>query len=245
MDEQLSGSLGHIQTVFKEFINGDKRFLIKFIRSLAVKDLTDEHFAQGNGKLVDQTANAQLTVSYNISLLKEDPAYIQRHFGFLVGTADFFDLMDYSAICNTAILHGFLLQVSRQIGCRLLNFSGQIRLYQFFYYYNTVFIHCGDEIFAIISIICPQDLQYIIVFTATCFNYYDHSGHICLDMKLFGTAVDIHQEQVVQQEIFYKIILVKALLVSHQQILDLESSHLAHHIDILTVTAHYQYVLQL
>ena len=52
-------------------------------------------------------------------------------------------------------------------------------------------------------------------------------------MKLLRAAVDIHQQKVVQEQIFDEIVLVKTLLVCHHQILQLEGCHLSHHIGIL------------
>lgn len=62
---------------------------------------------------------------------------------------------------------------------------------------------------------------------------------------LLGAAVNIYQKQVVQQQIFDKIILVKAFFVGDQQILDLESRHLADHIYILTGASGHQHIFQL
>ncbi len=46
-------------------------------------------------------------------------------------------------------------------------------------------------------------------------------------MQLFRAAVNIHQKQVVQQEVFDKIVLVIPLLICHQKALNLERRHLA------------------
>ena len=64
-------------------------------------------------------------------------------------------------------------------------------------------------------------------------------------MQLLGTAVNIHQQQIIQQQILDEIVLIKSLLIGHQQILDLKRNHFADHIDILTSTSGYENILQL
>ena len=125
MDEQLSGGLGHIQAVLEKFIDRGQCLFIEIIRAFAAKDLTNEHLAQRNGQLIDQAADSQLTVRDNISLIEEDLAYIQRHLGFLVGTADFLDLMHDSSVCDTDLTDAFLQKSGLQrSGCLLDLFSG-------------------------------------------------------------------------------------------------------------------------
>ena len=63
-------------------------------------------------------------------------------------------------------------------------------------------------------------------------NVY-HPLHIGVDVQLLGAVVDIHQQQVVQQQVLDEVVLVKTLLVGHQQVLYLERGQLAHHVDIV------------
>ena len=64
-------------------------------------------------------------------------------------------------------------------------------------------------------------------------------------MQLLGTAVNIHQQQNIQQQNLDEIVLIKSLLKGHQQILDLKRNHYADQIDILTGTSGYENILQL
>ena len=92
---------------------------------------------------------------------------------------------------------------------------------------------------------CSGDLQDVIILAACGFHDHNHPGNICLDMKLLGTTVNIHQQQIVQQQVLNEVILIKSFFISYQQILDLESNHFADHIDIFTGTAGYENILQL
>ena len=197
MDEQLSGGLGHIQAVLEEFVDRGQCLFIEVIRALAAEDLTDEHLAQRNGQLIDQTTDSQLTVRNNISLVEEDLAYIQCHLGFLIRAADFLDLVHDGAVCDADLPDTFLEQCSFQGSGRLLDLLAGIGLGKFLHYDHIALIHCGNEILAVGTEMIPRQFQDIVVLTACGFHDHNHPGNICLDMKLLGTTVNIHQQQVV------------------------------------------------
>ena len=52
-------------------------------------------------------------------------------------------------------------------------------------------------------------------------------------MQLLGLTIDIHQQQVIQQQVLDEVITVEPLLVSHDQVLQLTDRHLAYHIGIV------------
>ena len=56
---KLSRGFRDIQRIFKEFIDRCQCLLIKVIRRFVAENFFDEHFAQWDRKLVNQTANAQ------------------------------------------------------------------------------------------------------------------------------------------------------------------------------------------
>ena len=64
-------------------------------------------------------------------------------------------------------------------------------------------------------------------------------------MKFLGTVVNIYQQQVVQQQILDKVVLVKAFLISHKQVLDLECYYLSHHVYVIPAALGEQDVFQL
>ena len=64
-------------------------------------------------------------------------------------------------------------------------------------------------------------------------------------MELLRTIVNVHQKKIIQKEVLDKVILVESLLVCHQQILDLESGHLADHIDVIGLALHQYNIFQL
>ena len=46
-----------------------------------------------------------------------------------------------------------------------------------------------------------------------------------LDVQLLRTVINVNQKQIVKQQVLDKIVLVKALLISYQQVLNLKSSN--------------------
>ena len=64
-------------------------------------------------------------------------------------------------------------------------------------------------------------------------------------MKLLGTVIDIHKEQVVKKKILDKAVLIKTFFIGNYQVLDLERRQLAYHIGILIVSMGYQNIFQL
>ena len=51
-------------------------------------------------------------------------------------------------------------------------------------------------------------------------------------MKLFGAIINIHQKEIIQQEILKEIISVKSLLIRNDQILQLAHRYLPYHIGV-------------
>ena len=51
--------LRYVQTVLKEFIDGDKCLLIEIVRRFVVKDLADKHLTQRNRQLIDQASDSK------------------------------------------------------------------------------------------------------------------------------------------------------------------------------------------
>ena len=148
-------------------------------------------------------------------------------------------------VCNTDLTDTFLQESRFQCSCRFFNFFAGIGLCEFLHHDHVALVYRCDEILAVAAKMSSGQFQDIIILASRRFHDHDHSGHICLNMQLLGTAVDIHQQQIIQQQILDEIVLIKSLLIGHQQILDLKRNHFADHIDILTGTSGYENILQL
>ena len=62
-------------------------------------------------------------------------------------------------------------------------------------------------------------------------------------MQLLGPVIDIYQQQIVKEQVLDEIILIKALLVSHQKVLDLKCRQLPNHICVVTASLDKQNIL--
>ena len=58
--EQLTRGLGYVQVVLEELLNGEQRLLIERVDRTLVEYFAQEHLAQRDRQLIDQTANAQV-----------------------------------------------------------------------------------------------------------------------------------------------------------------------------------------
>ncbi len=76
---------------------------------------------------------------------------------------------------------------------------------------------------------------------------YKKNYTLCLRvyMKLLRAVIYVNKQKIVQQKIFYKVILVKPLLVRNDEILYLENGDLADHISVLAAPLHKKHILQL
>ena len=63
-----------------------------------------------------------------------------------------------------------------------------------------------------------------------------------LDVQLLRTVINVNQKQVVKQQVLDKIVLVKALLISYQQVLNLKCCHLADHVYVFASALGKKYI---
>ncbi len=245
MDKKLPRSFRHIQGILKELIDCCQCLLIKLIRTSAVKNLLNEHLAQRNGQLINQTADTQFTVGNDIPFIKKDFTHIESHLGLLVRTAHLFDLSNHRTVCNPDILIVLFTQISCHARGASVNIPHTVTLRQILHHNDIVLVHGRNKILTARTKISTHGLKHIAVLGIFRLNDQRHSFHICLDMKFLRTTVDIHQKQIIQKQILDKVILIKPLLVSYQEILNLKGNHLANHIDIFSNAPGNQDILQL
>ena len=63
---QLSGRFGNVQIVLKEFVNGIQCVRVQRFNGVLLEHLGQEHFAQGDGQLINDTADAQILIADKI-----------------------------------------------------------------------------------------------------------------------------------------------------------------------------------
>ena len=91
MYKQLTGRLRDIQVVLKEALDGKQRLVVQGLDRAALKDLFEEHFAQGRRQLIDQTRNAQIVIADDGALRIEHLADLQSNLRLFKGTGQILD----------------------------------------------------------------------------------------------------------------------------------------------------------
>ena len=99
-----------------------------------------------------------------------------------------------------------------------------------------VLINCCNEVLGIAAKACPHGLKHVVILAPHRLKNNSNSSYLRLNMQLLGTTVDIHKQQVIQQQILNEIILIESLLICHNQTADLKCSHLAQSIEVLPHT---------
>jgi len=137
------------------------------------------------------------------------------------------------------------LEQSENHFCGLVQICSAVRIIHFFYYNDILLIHGSYKIF-IFSFKNTTYLFKLIAFfiPVRLYNIYN-SPDISFNMQLFGTIVNIYQQEIVQQKILDKIVLIKTFLVCNQKILDLKTCDLSDHIDIIAISICKQHIFQL
>ena len=69
--------------------------------------------------------------------------------------------------------------------------------------------------------------------------------YVIFNMQLLRAAVNIHQQQIIQQQVFNKIVLIKSFFICDKKILNLKGRDLAYHVNIITFPIGKKYVFQL
>ena len=109
VDEQLPGSLGHVQVVFKELVDGEQSLLVQSVDGVLLKDLLEEHLAQDGGQLIDQPADAQVLIVDDRLLGVEHLAHVDGHAGLLIGPGQVPDVVDHGADADDHLDAQFLV----------------------------------------------------------------------------------------------------------------------------------------
>ena len=195
--------------------------------------------------MIDQSSDTKFAVADHFSAIKEDLSDIQCHLCFLIGPADFLDLLYHCTECHADITKSFFFQIICHFHCKSGDFILRAVLADIMHHDHIVFINLSHKIISCTSDIRAHHFQCIRIPPVLRFQNHRHTAGICLNMKLFGAAVNIHQKKIIQQKIFDKIILIEPFLVCYQQTLHLKCDHFAQHVGIFTASRSNQNIFQL
>ena len=147
-------------------------------------------------------------------------------------------------VCNTDLTDTFLQESRFQCSCRFFNFFAGIGLCEFLHHDHVALVYRCDEILAVAAKMSSGQFQDIIILASRRFHDHDHSGHVCLNMQLLGTAVNIHQQQIIQQQILDKVVLIISFFIRNQKALNLECGNLADLIAGFVLPLHLNHILR-
>ena len=213
VDKQLPGSLGNVQVILKEPLDGEQGFLVQGLDGTALKDFLQEHIAQGGGQLINQTGNSQVVIADDGTLGVKYLTHFQGHLGLLKGTGQILNARHHGADTHHAVgvelagkgVHngaGQLVQVlGLNAGTDFLH-QGDVRL-----------VDVDDEILALIG---EQVLHHIIggnVRFVGNLNQHAHAAHVGIETELPGLEIDIAGQDVIQNHVLDKVAAVVLFIV--------------------------------
>ena len=236
MDEQLPGGLGHVQVVLEELVDRGQGLIVQVVGYIVAENLIDEDPAQVHRQLIDQTADSQRAVRHHIPLRIEYLSHVQRHLGFLVGLRHVLQLLHHRSDGHLHVQHGLRVHHAhddvRDLQKRFICIVRLQRLDQD----DAALVHGRDIVPGMAGEHALQELHHHAVLLQLRLHQEDHPGHCHLYVELLGPVVDIHQKQVVQQEVLEEVVPVEPFLVGDDKVLQLAHRNLPHHVHVLAGT---------
>ena len=247
MDKELPCRLGNVEVVVKECIDRGKSFLIDRRRIVIAEDLMQEHPAEIDGKLEDQPSDAKFVIGKDPSTGIKDLSDIHRHAGFLVGLGEILQIFHDRSVGGSGVHHSLRSKHVYRGNCALLQFSIVIFRVERLDQYHTALI----DLCQIITALCrKKSCQHLkscrlgfqsgcrapgrIVSSRIDIKDDHRPGLAAVDMKLACPVMDIHHQQVVQEQVLKKIAPVQTFLIGDDQVLQLADRHLGHHKSIIS-----------
>ena len=97
VNEHLSGRFGYVQIVREEALNGGEGFSVESLDGALLEDLVEEHFAEGGGKLINQSADTEVFVADDGFIRIEYASDLESSLRFSVGFGDILDIVNKAA----------------------------------------------------------------------------------------------------------------------------------------------------
>ena len=103
---ELSGCFGEIQVIFKESADDRQRLTVDGIKRLITEDFFDEHLANRDRELVDQTPDTKGTISEYSTFSIKDLTDFECCACFFICTGKFTEIVGGIAVGNPCLCHG-------------------------------------------------------------------------------------------------------------------------------------------
>ena len=209
-----------------------------------MQNLLDEHPAQRQRQLINQAADAQLFIVHDIFIRLEDFANLQRHLRFLIGTGNILQIAYNRTAGNINTAVCFRIQCFLDGLCNAVDFVRGFLLAQLLHQNNAVLIHRRYKILCFCRENAPYNFHHIHFLINIRFNQIHDTMYVIFNMQLLRAAVNIHQQQVIQQQILDKVVLIISFFIRNQKALNLECGNLADLIAGFVLPLHLNHILR-
>ena len=220
--EQLSGSLGDVEVVFEEALNGHESFAVERIERTVLEYFLKEHFAEGGGKLINQTADAEIFVADDILFGVEYLADFDGNLSFLVGARKILDVVNNRTDTDGNLRIEFGIEGVGDGLCDLFDFA-DVRVGLDFLDENDVLFPGGNDV--ILVLVRENVLNHIEgenIGLGVELNQEDHAGFFRVEAKFLRLDVDVAGENVVENDVLDERTLIVLFIV---EILDVGERH--------------------
>ena len=220
--EELSGSFGNIEVVFKEALNGHERFAVERIEGTVLENFLQEHFAERGRKLINQTADAEIFVADDILFGVEYLADFDGNLSFLVGARKILDVVNNRTDTDGNLRVEFGIERIHD-GLRGLFDFTDVGVRLDFLDENDVLFPSGNDV--ILVLVRENVLNHIEgenIGLGVELNQEDHAGFFRVEAKFLRLDVDVAGENVVENDVLDERTLIVLFIV---EILDVGERH--------------------
>ena len=227
MDKELPGSLGDVQVVLKELVDGEQGLLIERIDGILLEHFTEEDLAQRGGQLVDQAADAQIFVVDDALFGVEHLAHVNGSLGFLVGIRQLPQVVGHGADTDDGLDPQFVFQGVLHGLCDLLQVLGGRPAGDLLDDRHVAFVDGQDEVLHLVREHSRQHIHGGNIAVTHLTDEEHRPGRVGGEVQLLGADVNITGQNVVHDDIFHKGAPVVLLLIEGLGIVQGDIGHLA------------------
>ena len=213
VNKQLAAGFGNVEVILKELLNGEECFLIEILDGALLEYLAQEHLAEGGGKLIDKTGDAEILIADDGLLGVKYLAYFKSYLSLLEGTCKILDAGNGCAYTDDAV--GIELA-----GERVHNGAGQLFkiLYldaraDFLDERNVVLIDIDNEVLALIG---EEILNYVKggnVGACGDSDKQNGAAYVCIEAQLASLEINIAGENIIKNNVLDEVAAVVLLVI--------------------------------
>ena len=218
--EQLARGFGNVQVVLEELLNGKERFLVERVDRTLLEYLAQEHFAERDRQLIDQSADAEVLKADDVLLGIEYRADLDGGRCLLEGLCDVLHLRGNRADADEALdrklAHEGLLNGGRELD-EFLRVAARL---DFLDHYDVALRDMQNEILLLVREHTGHNVDRRDIGRLLLTNEEYHARHIVAEVQLAGLDVNIARQDVVQNDILDEGRLVVLLVVKRLDVVD-------------------------